>query len=426
MTGYADSMWSRLPVFFACAVLALSACSAATSESGSAGDESRSQSSDGGKRHAHAADAATSSQPRWVVLLGDSFISGEGARWAGNTLGPASSVDALGRTAYLDNSNGAAPRSCHRANVSAAFGVTRVKNLACSGAITTSTGRGADFTPGLDFFHDGMGHLGQASALQRFATHHVVSDVAISIGGNDFGFSSVVTRCITGFIWTVGSEPSYCHDDRQLSGAFSAVQIDKMSLRIERALRRVGSAMHRAGYQASDYRIVVQNYPSPLPPGKLLRYPETLQGRYVRGGCPVYDEDATWAHSIVTPAINAAVSSAVEASQLTNLALLDFSSLLDGHRVCETGSRLVTSDGVDSWRPSPGARLQLEWVNRLHVSAAPWQLQESLHPNYWGVRAMRRCLAEATSQVRAALEPCAKGGSSVSKLRGRPGTLTLR
>src|SRR5882724_1127486 len=36
----------------------------------------------------------------WVVSLGDSAISGEAGRWAGNTNGSPNNIDALGPTAY--------------------------------------------------------------------------------------------------------------------------------------------------------------------------------------------------------------------------------------------------------------------------------------------------------------------------------------
>src|SRR5215218_8467531 len=52
----------------------------------------------------------------WVVSLGDSAISGEAGRWAGNTNGSSSRVDALGSSAYYDNAagTGEAIPGCHR------------------------------------------------------------------------------------------------------------------------------------------------------------------------------------------------------------------------------------------------------------------------------------------------------------------------
>src|SRR3954471_1871218 len=52
----------------------------------------------------------------WVVSVGDSAISGEAGRWAGNTNGSSSSIDALGSSAYYDNAANTAETipGCHR------------------------------------------------------------------------------------------------------------------------------------------------------------------------------------------------------------------------------------------------------------------------------------------------------------------------
>ena len=52
----------------------------------------------------------------WVVSLGDSYISGEAGRWAGNTNESSSETDALGEKAYDDNSGHTAELipGCHR------------------------------------------------------------------------------------------------------------------------------------------------------------------------------------------------------------------------------------------------------------------------------------------------------------------------
>src|SRR3954452_13879027 len=51
----------------------------------------------------------------WVVSVGDSYISGEAGRWAGNSNASESYVDALGPTAYLDNADHTAEQitRCH-------------------------------------------------------------------------------------------------------------------------------------------------------------------------------------------------------------------------------------------------------------------------------------------------------------------------
>src|SRR3954467_4608931 len=108
-----------------------------------------------------------------VVALGDSAISGEAGRWAGNTNGSSSRTDALGPTAYYDAGSGEAIPGCHRsrsAEVHIGGGITSV-NLACSGARTTThTGSDGAFKPGIDFYSSGA-NKGQALMLQELAAN---------------------------------------------------------------------------------------------------------------------------------------------------------------------------------------------------------------------------------------------------------------
>ena len=88
-----------------------------------------------------------------AVTLGDSAISGEAGRWAGNTNNSSTRVDALGSTAYWDTASGESIPGCHRSKAAQAhiFDVpVPGANLACSGArtYTTGTGSGETFKPG--------------------------------------------------------------------------------------------------------------------------------------------------------------------------------------------------------------------------------------------------------------------------------------
>ena len=71
-----------------------------------------------------------------VVSVGDSAISGEAGRWAGNTNGSPSNVDALGPTAYYDAGSSEAIHGCHRSKASEIGIFAASANLACSGART--------------------------------------------------------------------------------------------------------------------------------------------------------------------------------------------------------------------------------------------------------------------------------------------------
>lgn len=352
--------------------------------------------------------------PQWVVTLGDSYISGEGARWAGNSTESVRRVDALGADAYFDvRHERESQPGCHRAEDSIAeLDYTNVRgvNLACSGATVLSHGQGKAFKPGLDSYSDHNGHVGQVAALRRFAESHDVTAVVISIGGNDFGFGSVLGRCVAGFLLTVGPSPQYCSDDPEVTSNFSAPRVQAVAEQIAAALGRVSTAMSRAGYRPGGYRMVVLNYPSPVPSGPAFRYPETLRARYTVGGCPLFDADATWAASALG-AVNAAVRTGVRRSGLANVSLLDMSRAFVGHRLCERGVGQLEEVGLSSWREAAAVD-QLEWVSKLGVSWLPWQLQESVHPGYFGMLAERSCVRQSLRRTSRPVSRCviARGG----------------
>ena len=83
-----------------------------------------------------------------VVTLGDSAISGEAGRWAGNTNDEPSQVDALGAGAYHDAQGGESIPGCHRSKAAQAHigGGVASANLACSGARTSTGGTGGTRT----------------------------------------------------------------------------------------------------------------------------------------------------------------------------------------------------------------------------------------------------------------------------------------
>ena len=91
--------------------------------------------------------------PSWVVTVGDSAISGEAGRWAGNTNMSSWRHD-TGADAYYDNATNSAETTpgCHRSKAAEAhIGGVNSLNLACSGA-RTYTQTGGDFKPGLDWY----------------------------------------------------------------------------------------------------------------------------------------------------------------------------------------------------------------------------------------------------------------------------------
>jgi hypothetical protein len=376
----------------------------------------------------------------WIVSVGDSYISGEGGRWAGNVgeKSKVNKIDALRAKAYESAQNGedvtgeAIPR-CHRSDSAEIFiqypnpiNKVRAKNLACSGARTKSfvyePKIGAHiFKPGLDFTDKTMGEpfqqsepkqnicpiavcKGQALLLREFATERKENGeplkmVAMSIGGNDFGFESVVRQCIGYFELPAGVE---CGNNAKLNARFEGAELVAKRALIQGAIENVGLAMIQAGYVKADFTILVQDYPSPIPSeGSEFRYPPNNE-RVKLGGCAIKDGDANWANEKALKVMNKAVrdaANAVATGGLYKVKVMELAEAFNGRRLCEEKLNLVgfgPNPVVPNWE-AKNAVDKSEWVNqvRLITPNTPYLLQEDLHPNYWGQLALRNCLRQA-------------------------------
>ncbi len=334
-----------------------------------------------------------------AVSLGDSYISGEAGRWAGNSSSTAQ-VDALGRSAYWDAGNRESTPRCHRASSAEIFyaGPGSAVNLACSGSrVNTRTDSSGNFKPGLDFYNDGRGNIGQVLALQELAGQRRVNTIAVQIGGNDFNFGSIVSNCVTKFLTSSSWAPRYCKDDPSVQGNFTRANISSVTEGIATGLRNIRTAMTNAGYASGDYRIIVQNYPQPLPTSDRMAYGQFGYSRQSTYGCGFWNADLDWAAKSALPQINNAVRNGYQAAGLTNASFLDISGLFAGKELCAQGTKKLNDTSLASWR-SPGASDVSEWISEIRtVSTAysEYYIQESLHPNYWGQLALRGCLRQA-------------------------------
>jgi hypothetical protein len=360
-----------------------------------------------------------------VVTLGDSAISGEAGRWAGNTNGDPARVDALGATAYFDTPSGESIRGCHRSKAAQAFigdGVLGY-NLACSGARTAThgTAAGQNFKPGIDFYSDAQGRVGQARALQSLAATSNVRAVVVMIGANDYGFADIVTRCVANWLSSPSWLKNYCSDDPDMASRFTAARIATETTNVRNALLRVRDAMANAGYAASQYTILAQTYWSPVPRGAAIRYAESGWTRQAIGGCGVWNRDADWANDVVVNALNSTMRDAAASSGLPNVKELDMQTALNGRRLCENTVGLLEEQGVASWT-SPGAVDKTEWVAQIRTATTlfgPYQLQEASHASYWGQLAMRNCLRLAYNGGAVRGGACVRAANGLTT-RGEP------
>lgn len=341
------------------------------------------------------AQAAPPDGDAWVVTLGDSAISGESGRWAGNTNRSSSKIDAGGPDAYFEGGSSEPIPGCHRSKAAEAhIGVVNSLNLACSGA-RTYTQTGGDFKPGLDFYNGPEGK-GQALSLQEFATTNNVDAVTVLIGANNFGFADIVTQCVANWVTSPWWWKNYCSDDSSITSRFTAGAVAARTNEVAGAIRNVADAMTAAGYASNDYTLIVQTYWSPVPRGNDIRYSERGWTRMSVGGCGIWNRDANWANDVAVVKMNQALVQGAAQTGLPHV-VLDMSQSLDGHRLCEKGVGLLEEKGISTWQ-SPGAADQTEWVNQIRTLTTifgPYQLQESIHSSYWGQLAMRNCLRQA-------------------------------
>lgn len=335
-----------------------------------------------------------------VVSVGDSFISGEGGRWAGNTDESSSKTDALGSTAYYDNATdtGELIKGCHRSKSAEVYigGGVNGENLACSGAKTTSFTTEELFKPGIDFYNSG-GNEGQALMLQHFAADHNVKLVALSIGGNNFNFASIVQTCVEDFLESTIFYDFYCSEESSVTNNFTSSNANKVKGEIESAIKNIATAMTNAGYSSSQYTILVQDYPSPIPNGSEFRYTQSGYSRQTTGGCGFWNKDANYANATMLPTINNTVLGAASAVGLSNVKTMELSSAFNSHRLCDKGVGLLEEEGLANWKATEAVN-KSEWFNQIRTIetiTGPYELQEDIHPDYWAQLGLRNCLTQA-------------------------------
>lgn len=341
-------------------------------------------------------DRAEAGEPA-VISLGDSFISGEAGRWQGN-----------GNTSWGSRyGTDLAAYDCNAAETSCSYDATRVYgpsyangcnrstgaeihhldtvrlggetfdieegnriNIACSGATTANV---------LD-----TPFKGERPQIEQLAQHAAAKDVkliVLSIGGNDIDFSGAIEDCVKGFSLPIGGWHCHEHLAPQMPG-----RIDAMSTKVEEVLRAIHGTMSDAGYQESDYRLVLQTYPSPIPRGADNRYPETY-ARLSTGGCPFFNDDSDWARDTLIPAL--AEAHERSAANVGGVGLLDFRHAFDGHEVCARGVQQSVSGNTLA---NPLPETQSEWARFIVSGVSQGQQQESMHPNFYGQQRMGQCL----------------------------------
>jgi hypothetical protein len=324
------------------------------------------------------AGATPTSGSEAIVSLGDSFISGEAGRWKGNsivTTGDRAGTDrAWTGTGYdpsriygVTDANG-----CHRSDVAeiASAEISGLKsNLACSGAQTANIFRPENGG------QPQKGEPSQAQKLRYVATVARVKLIVLSIGGNDLGFADIIQNCALKF----ASKTGPCNPTEQ--GGVDA-RFQAFAEGVGKAIREVRATMADAGYTTSQYRFVVQSYPSPVPRASEARYPELGGTRETVGGCPFYDADLNWARDKLVKKISDGLRFV---SVALGVEFLELRDALQGREVCAKASSQATPT-------SPPSGATSEWARFLTQNLVQGEVQETLHPNAYAQKALGRCL----------------------------------
>jgi lysophospholipase L1-like esterase len=350
-------------------------------------------------------------KPAAVVSIGDSYISGEGGRWRGNALSGsgdkwgtdlATVCDANGCTTdprRIYGNTHSTTNMCHRSTsaevISAEIPDATPVNLACSGATTSDVLNG----------DPDRRQPNQLEGLRTVVRDHDVKLVVLSIGGNDLGFGDIITDCVQGYLSILAYEcaPKWAPTIAQ--------RLDQVRADVDATVAAIKKVVDDA-QGAGTYQFVLQSYPSPLPAARNFRIPENGP-RFTLGGCPIWDADADWARQQVVPAIAAELEQVADDQ---NVRFLDLQNAFDGRGVCATDSRQAQQDNSAA-NPLPGSAA--EWVRWVVTGlTSQGDRQESLHPNYYGQRALGTCLG--------LMHENATGDFACRNTRGAgPGRMTL-
>ncbi|MEV8476488.1 GDSL-type esterase/lipase family protein [Streptomyces sp. NPDC051173] len=348
--------------------------------------------------------------PPAIVSMGDSYLSGEAGRWAGNAdTGAGGSAWGTDRAAVYCNAdetscdhylprvygNTSYDRGGNRCDRSYSAPITtaaypgvpaeRRFDIACSGATTY------EFTHA----YDEKGERPQIEQLKDLAREYRVKMVVVSVGGNDLKFKDIVESCAKRYLAPSWWFVDYCKD----AWGDMRGELDAVEAKVTRTLKDIRKALEDLGYEEADYRLVMQSYPAPIPPGSDYRYPEKYV-RYTSGGCPFYNTDSDWARDTLVGGMGDRLR---RAASETGATFLDVKNAFTGHELCAKEDRQAT-EGNSTKNPLKSQEAEwVRWIPYLYFSGLPWasqgDQQESLHPNYFGQLALGKCLTRLGEEL---------------------------
>ncbi len=277
------------------------------------------------------------------------------------------------------------------------------KNLACSGARTyTQTPGSGDFKPGLDFYSDSAGRVGQARALQQYAQHAPRADGRRADRREQLRLRE--------------RRPDLRHELAHVADVVEELlprrreRGEHVHAGVRRAAAGGGQRRVRERRQAMRNAGVRGPATTGCSPRRTPRRSRAAAASATRRAASRARRSAAAASGTATPTgptrrwSPRSTASCRQAAPRTASQVFDAQDALAGHRLCENTVGLLEETGIPNWT-SPGAADRSEWVSQIRTVTTlvpPYQLQEDLHPSYWGQLALRNCLRQAYRQATAA------------------------
>lgn len=410
-----------------------------------------------------AAEAAKSPGTPVILHLGDSYSSGEGGGWKGNSLSNSGNRQGTDMAAYLEagqwkrdpyrvyaNGNpiwGPGTRegdswknSCHNSltapvtYVPNALAGAKVVNLACSGAKSKNLWPRAD---GGEFYNDRRPQIEDVDpALGPGTTDRAPDDlqlVVIGAGGNDSGFGEGIRACLTAWGKKHIADIAFPPAEQKCRDYVRDTLIPKVTdvyYNTSKTIDLLRAELREQGQPDSSYRIVLQGYPMILPTdADDWMGPE---GEGFANRCPVTKEDSTFINTHFVTRLNEMLRAAAEEK---GVGFVDMAEAFVGHRLCEAGTVRGAAAAESGARAEwvrfldihPNASSAWDIVKAIaHPTTGHWPLSadelvsamnpqrhvsESFHPNYWGQQAVGKCLRRYhTATTGNAKVKCVNGG----------------
>ncbi|ALS97413.1 hypothetical protein AT746_03410 [Lacimicrobium alkaliphilum] len=351
-------------------------------------------------------------KPTTAVVLGDSFSSGEAGRWKGNS--DTGSGDYGGTNISFDGvayeSESYDTNACHRAlgapihSLADEFEFT--KNLACSGAKNNAVWPESE--GGLRY----RGESPQIDKLEDLLETHDVKLVVVGVGGSDMGFISLIQDCAQELIEDLTTRLSEgC--GHSVTGKIKG--LNQVRAKVKLTVSHIKNMMERHGKVNNvDYEIVLMGYPSIVEddPGPGLA--DRLEMR-----CPFRAEDVVKIESRLMPALNGLYASAAVEEDVN---FINIKNVFEGHKLCNGSAyragevyqltasntewvRFLDTSVASAFEVSTalvllrlaydalGSLTNGEW-NSPDFMGHQGRIQESMHPNFYGQKAVGQCLQQ--------------------------------